>query len=81
MGYSFNESPQLAIGDKTELLAGMVFAVDGAVNDPGVSRAQTGDSMVVTDTGYEKLTYYSNKIEDLIVPAVIQSDWKSIGNV
>jgi Xaa-Pro aminopeptidase len=68
VGYSFNEAPQLALGDKTELLPGMVFAVDGAVNDPGVSRAQTGDSIVVTDTGYEKLTNYSNKIEDLIVP-------------
>lgn len=67
VGYSFNETPQLAKGDKTRLLQGMVFAVDGAVNDPGVSRAQTGDSIVVTDNGYEKLTNYSNKIEDLIV--------------
>ena len=67
VGYSFNEMPQLAIGDKTELKAGMVFAVDGAVNDPGVSRAQTGDSIVVTEDGYEKLTKYSNKIEDLII--------------
>ena len=67
VGYSYNEMPQLAMGDKTELVPGMVFAVDGAVNDPGVSRAQTGDSIVVTDDGYEKLTNYSNKIEDLIV--------------
>ena len=67
VGYSYNESPQLAMGDKTELAPGMVFAVDGAVNDPGVSRAQTGDSIVVTDNGYEILTNYSNKIEDLIV--------------
>ena len=67
VGYSFNEMPQLALGDKTELAPGMVFAVDGAVNDPGVSRAQTGDSIVVTDNGYEILTDFSNKIEDLIV--------------
>lgn len=67
VGYAFNESPQLAMGDKTELLPGMVFAVDGAVNDPGVSRAQTGDSIVVTDDGYELLTHYSNKLKDLII--------------
>jgi Xaa-Pro aminopeptidase len=67
VGYSYNEMPQLAMGDKTELAPGMVFAVDGAVNDPGVSRAQTGDSIVVTDNAYERLTNYSNKIEDLIV--------------
>ena len=68
VGYSFNEKPQLALGDKTKLLSGMVFAVDGAVNNPGVSRAQIGDSIVVTDNGFEKLTNYSNKIDDLIVP-------------
>ena len=67
VGYSFNESPQLAMGDKTELVTGMVFAVDGAVNDPGVSRAQTGDSIVVTDDGYELLTHYSNDLNDLII--------------
>ncbi len=67
VGYSFNENPQLAMGDKTELLPGMVFAVDGAVNDPGVSRAQTGDSIVVTDNGYELLTHYSNNLKDLII--------------
>jgi Xaa-Pro aminopeptidase len=67
VGYSYNEMPQLAMGDKTELVPGMVFAVDGAVNDPGVSRAQTGDSIVVTDNGYEMLTNYSNKIDELII--------------
>lgn len=67
VGYSYNEAPQLAMGDKTKLVPGMVFAVDGSVNDPGVSRAQTGDSIVVTDNGYEILTNYSNKIEDLII--------------
>ena len=67
VGYSYNEAPQLAMGDKTKLVPGMVFAVDGSVNDPGVSRAQTGDSIVVTDNGYEMLTNYSNKIEDLII--------------
>ena len=67
VGYSYNEIPQLAMGDKTELVPGMVFAVDGAVDDPGVSRAQTGDSIVVTDNGYEILTNYSNNIDDLII--------------
>jgi Xaa-Pro aminopeptidase len=67
VGYSYNETPQLALGDKTELAPGMVFAVDGAVNNPGVSRAQTGDSIVVTDNGYEILTDFTNKIEDLTV--------------
>ena len=38
------------------------------MNFPEVSQAQTGDSIVVTETRYEKLTNYSNKIEDLIIP-------------
>ncbi len=66
-GFAFLESPQLAEGDKTVLKPGMVFAVDGSVNEPGFFRAQVGDSVVVTDDGYESLTSYPKTLADVIV--------------
>jgi Xaa-Pro aminopeptidase len=66
-GASFLERPQITFGDATELRPGMILAVDGSVNVPGYFRAQVGDSIVVTDLGYERLTHYSNVIEDMVV--------------
>jgi Xaa-Pro aminopeptidase len=66
-GSSFLERPQITFGDATELRPGMILAVDGSVNVPGYFRAQVGDSIVVTDLGYERLTHYTNVIEDMVV--------------
>ena len=67
LGYSFNECPQLALGDKTVLQPGMVLAVDGAVNLPRVSRAQVGDSVLVTDEGVEILTPFTKDLHDVLL--------------
>jgi Xaa-Pro aminopeptidase len=67
LGYSFNEQPQLAFGDRTVLQPGMVLAVDGAVNRPRVSRAQVGDSVLVTEEGVEILTPFSKDLDDVLL--------------
>jgi len=56
VGYSFLEEPQLKRGDRTVLQAGMTFAVDGGVTLPGEFGGRVGDSIVVTNDGYEFLT-------------------------
>ena len=66
-GFSFLESPQITQGDTTVLAPGMVLAVDGSVNQPGFFRAQVGDSLVVTDNGYELLTHFPNALDEMIV--------------
>lgn len=66
-GFSFLEKPQVTQGDSTVLQPGMVLAVDGSVNEAGFFRAQVGDSIVVTEDGYEFLTSYSKTLEDMIV--------------
>jgi Xaa-Pro dipeptidase len=66
-GSSFLERPQITLGDKTELRPGMILAVDGSVNVPGFFRAQVGDSIVVTDGGYEPLTNYTKAIREMVV--------------
>lgn len=65
-GFSFLEKPQLVYGDKTELQAGMVLAVDGSVSTEDF-RAQVGDSFIVTDDGPEPLTFHSKSLDDVIL--------------
>lgn len=58
IGCSFLEQPELKSGDKTVLQAGMTFAVDGGITVPGEYGVRVGDSIVVTDAGFEYLTPY-----------------------
>lgn len=66
-GFSYLEKPQLVAGDKTVLRPGMVFAVDGSVCEPGVFRAQVGDSFIITEDGYEQITFHPKALEAVIV--------------
>ena len=65
-GFSFLEKPQLVTGDKTILKPGMVFAVDGSVSGE-TFRAQVGDSVIMTETGWEPLTVHPKSIDDVII--------------
>ena len=58
IGYSFLEQPQFKRNDKTRLQAGMTFAVDGGITVPGEFGGRIGDSIVVTDHGFDYLTEY-----------------------
>ncbi len=62
VGVSFLEKPELKIGDRTPLAPGMTFAVDGGITVPGDFGARIGDSIVVTDDGYEVLTPYPREL-------------------
>ncbi len=58
IGISNLESPELKTGDRTPLQEGMTFAVDGGITIPGEYGARVGDSIVVTDDGFEFFTPY-----------------------
>lgn len=73
-GYSFLETPQLVQGDETVLQPGMVFAVDGSVTAPGKFRAQVGDSFIITENGYEQITWHPNNLEEVVIPASIKGE-------
>ena len=65
-GFSFLENPQLVTGDTTILKPGMVLAVDGSVSTE-TFRAQVGDSVIITETGYEAITHHPKSVEELIL--------------
>ncbi|MBL4749115.1 MAG: aminopeptidase P family protein [Amylibacter sp.] len=62
IGMSYLEAPELKAGDKTILQPGMTFAVDGGISVDGALGGRIGDSIVVTDTGFEYLTDYRRDI-------------------
>jgi len=65
-GFSFLEKPQLVVGDKTELKANMVLAVDGSVTTENF-RAQVGDSFILTEDGYEPITSHPKSIDEAVL--------------
>lgn len=65
IGFSNLERPELKVGDKTVLQAGMTFAVDGAVSVPNGPAGRVGDSIVVTETGFEFLTPLAKELRIL----------------
>ncbi len=65
IGYSFLEQPELKRGDQTSLQTGMTFAVDGGITVAGQFGTRVGDSVVVTDTGFEYLTPYPKELRVL----------------
>lgn len=62
IGVAYLEAPELKAGDMTVLEAGMTFAVDGGISIDGVTAGRIGDSIVVTDTGFEYITNYPRKL-------------------
>ncbi|WP_269430672.1 sodium:solute symporter family transporter [Salinicoccus sediminis] len=66
IGFSVNEAPQPAYGDKTKLERGMTFAVDGGADGKNY-RAQVGDSILITENGFEFLTPFTKEHSKLMV--------------
>ncbi len=62
IGVAFLEAPELKKGDKTVLQAGMTFAVDGGISIDGSHGGRIGDSVVVTESGFDYLTDYPRQL-------------------
>jgi len=58
IGVAYLEAPELKAGDETVLQPGMTFAVDGGISVDGVTAGRIGDSIVVTETGFDYITNY-----------------------
>ncbi|WP_419904891.1 M24 family metallopeptidase [Kiloniella sp.] len=62
IGVAYLEAPELKAGDKTILQPGMTFAVDGGISVDGAYGGRIGDSIVVTETGFEYITEYPRQL-------------------
>jgi Xaa-Pro dipeptidase len=62
IGYSFLESPELKRGEQAIVEAGMTFAVDGGITIEGKFGGRIGDSVVVTEDGFDYLTPYPRNL-------------------
>ncbi|MDR0658613.1 MAG: Xaa-Pro peptidase family protein [Mediterranea sp.] len=66
IGLEINEAPVLAPRIKTELEAGMVFALEPKIVLPGIGAVGIENSWAVTTEGVEKLTPCREEIVDLL---------------
>lgn len=66
LGLLGHEAPFLDIGDKTVIEPGMVFSVEPGIYVPGLGGYRHSDTVVVTGTGIDMITYYPRDLESLI---------------
>jgi Xaa-Pro aminopeptidase len=67
LGLEGHEPPWLDIGNDKPLKAGMVLSCEPGLYEAGFAGFRHSDTILVTKEGGEKLTYYPNGLEDLIV--------------
>jgi Xaa-Pro aminopeptidase len=67
LGMGGHEAPFFDIGDDTIMRPGMVFSVEPGIYLNGFAGFRHSDTIVVTETGMEMLTYYPRDLASLII--------------
>jgi Xaa-Pro aminopeptidase len=68
IGLRYHEAPFLDIEDKTVMQPGMVFTVEPGLYHPEIGGFRHSDTVVITDSGIEILTYYPRDLNSLTIP-------------
>jgi Xaa-Pro aminopeptidase len=68
IGLRYHEGPFLDGGDETEIRSGMVFTVEPGLYTPELGGFRHSDTVLVTEDGFELLTYYPRDLESLTIP-------------
>ena len=63
-----HEAPFLDTGDERVIQVGMVFTVEPGIYVPGFAGFRHSDTVAVTETGIEFITYYPRDLESLTIP-------------
>ncbi len=69
LGIGAHEAPFFDIGDDTTIQPGMIFSVEPGLYIPEFAGFRHSDTVLVTDTGIELLTYYPRDLPSLTIPA------------
>ncbi|MCC6935305.1 MAG: M24 family metallopeptidase, partial [Thermomicrobiales bacterium] len=62
-----HEAPFLDVGDDRVIEVGMVFTVEPGIYVPGFAGFRHSDTVAVTETGIEMLTFYPRDLESLTI--------------
>ena len=68
VGLRFHEGPFLDVADTTEIRPGMVFTIEPGIYAASVGGFRHSDTVLVTESGNEILTYYPRDLESLTLP-------------
>ncbi len=68
IGLRYHEGPFLDIGDQTEIKPGMIFTVEPGLYAPHLGGFRHSDTVLITEDGMERLTYYPRDLASLIIP-------------
>jgi len=68
IGLRYHEGPFLDTGDQTELQPGMILTIEPGLYAPQFGGFRHSDTVLVTNTGVELLTYYPRDLESLTLP-------------
>ncbi len=69
IGLEYHEAPFLDIGDDRVLEEGMVLTIEPGIYVKEIGGFRHSDTIVVTKDNYERITYYPEELEELIIPA------------
>ncbi|MDI3298644.1 MAG: Xaa-Pro peptidase family protein [Bacillota bacterium] len=67
LGAGMHEAPFLDVGDGTVIEPGMVFSLEPGIYVPGFAGFRHSDTILVTESGAEWLTYYPRDLPSLTV--------------
>jgi Xaa-Pro aminopeptidase len=55
------------LGDPTEIKPGMVFTIEPGLYNPALGGFRHSDTVVITEDGFEIMTYYPRDLESLTI--------------
>jgi Xaa-Pro aminopeptidase len=67
IGLRYHEAPFLDLGDETEIKPGMIFTIEPGLYVPNLGGFRHSDTILITETGIEILTYYPRDLESLTI--------------
>lgn len=67
IGLNFHEAPWLDDGDDTVLEPGMVLSSEPGIYVPGHAGYRISDTVLVTESGHERLTTYPRDLDDIVI--------------